>query len=59
VVEQIVAIPGMGRYFVSAATERDYTLALGTVLVYSSLLILFNLIVDVAQAVLDPRVRLE
>jgi oligopeptide transport system permease protein len=59
VVEQIFAIPGMGRYFVSAATERDYTLALGTVLVYSTLLVLLNLVVDVAQAVLDPRVRLE
>ncbi|MFP4058816.1 MAG: ABC transporter permease [Candidatus Brocadiia bacterium] len=59
VVEQIFDIPGMGRYFVSAATERDYTLALGTVLVYSALLIVLNLVVDVAQAVLDPRVRLE
>ena len=59
VVEQIFAIPGMGRYFVSAATERDYTLALGTVLVYSVLLIVLNLLVDIAQALLDPRVRLE
>jgi len=59
VIEQIFAIPGMGRYFVSAATDRDYTLALGTVLVYSTLLILLNLLVDVAQAILDPRVRLE
>jgi len=59
VVEQIFAIPGMGRYFVSAATERDYTLALGTVLVYSTLLVVLNLLVDIAQAILDPRVRLE
>ncbi len=59
VVEQIFAIPGMGRYFVSAATERDYTLALGTVLVYSVLLVALNLLVDIAQATLDPRVRLE
>lgn len=59
VVEQIFAIPGMGRYFVSAATERDYTLALGTVLVYSVLLVALNLLVDIAQAILDPRVRLE
>ena len=59
VVEQIFAIPGMGRYFVSAATERDYTLALGTVLVYSLLLVVLNLLVDIAQALLDPRVRLE
>jgi oligopeptide transport system permease protein len=59
VVEKIFAIPGMGTYFVNAATERDYTLALGTILVYSILLVLLNLLVDIAQAVLDPRVRLE
>jgi len=59
IVEQIFDIPGMGHYFVSAATERDYTLALGTVVVYSTLLIALNLIVDVAQAWLDPRVRLD
>jgi oligopeptide transport system permease protein len=59
VVEQIFAIPGMGRYFISAASERDYTLALGTVLVYSALLVFLNLLVDIAQALLDPRVRLE
>jgi len=59
VVEQIFAIPGMGRYFVSAATERDYTLVLGAVLVYSILLVTLNLLVDIAQALLDPRVRLE
>lgn len=59
VVEKIFNIPGMGTYFVSAASERDYTLALGTVLVYSVLLVLLNLVVDIAQAILDPRVRLE
>jgi len=59
VIEQVFAIPGMGRYFVSAATDRDYTLALGTVLVYSTLLIVLNLVVDIAQAILDPRLRLE
>ena len=59
VVERIFAIPGMGTYFVSAATERDYTLALGTVIVYSLLLVVLNLLVDLAQAILDPRVRLE
>jgi len=59
VIEQIFAIPGMGRYFVSAATDRDYTLVLGAVLIYSTLLITLNLLVDIAQAFLDPRVRLE
>jgi oligopeptide transport system permease protein len=59
VIEQIFDIPGMGRHFVNAATSRDYTLALGTVIVYSSLLILLNLVVDVVHALMDPRIRLE
>lgn len=59
VVEQIFDIPGMGRYFVNGATSRDYTLALGAVLVYSVILVVLNLIVDVLHAVLDPRIRLE
>lgn len=59
VIEQIFAIPGMGCQFVNAAVNRDYTLALGTVIVYSALLILLNLLVDLVQALLDPRVRLE
>lgn len=59
IIEQIFSVPGIGYYFVSAPAERDYTLVLGTVLVYSSLLIAFNIAVDVAQAVLNPRIRLE
>ncbi|MBM4033250.1 MAG: ABC transporter permease subunit [Planctomycetes bacterium] len=59
VIEQIFDIPGMGRHFVNAATSRDYTLALGTVIVYSSLLVLLNLVVDVVHALMDPRIRLE
>jgi oligopeptide transport system permease protein len=59
VVENIFAIPGLGTYFVEAATNRDYTLIMGTVLFYASLLLAFNLVVDVALAWLDPRLRLE
>lgn len=59
VIEQIFAIPGIGTLFVKAPQNRDYTLVLGTVLLYSSLLIFFNVIVDVVQAALNPRVRLE
>ncbi|HUT33074.1 MAG TPA: ABC transporter permease subunit [Planctomycetota bacterium] len=59
VIEQIFDIPGMGRHFVNAATSRDYTLALGTVIVYSTFLIALNLVVDLAHALLDPRIRLE
>ena len=57
VVEKIFAIPGLGTHFVNSALARDYGIIMGTVLVYSTLVILFNLIVDVGYAWLDPRVR--
>lgn len=57
VIESIFSIPGLGRYFVLSALNRDYTVVLGTVLIYSTLLVFFNLLVDVAYAILDPRVR--
>jgi oligopeptide transport system permease protein len=58
VVEKIFNIPGMGRYFVEAATNRDYNLVMGVMLVYGFLLMVFNAIVDVAYAFIDPRVEL-
>ncbi|HEY2953729.1 MAG TPA: ABC transporter permease [Candidatus Eisenbacteria bacterium] len=58
VVESIFAIPGMGRYLVNAAFNRDYTLVLGQVLFYAAFLMVLNLIVDVAYTWLDPRVEL-
>ncbi len=57
IVETIFAIPGVGRYFVEAALNRDYTLVMGTVVVIAIFTILFNLIVDMLYAVVDPRVR--
>jgi len=57
VVETIFAIPGVGRYFVDAALNRDYTLVMGTVVVIAVFTIVFNLIVDILYAVVDPRVR--
>ncbi|WP_248679816.1 oligopeptide ABC transporter permease OppB [Sinimarinibacterium sp. CAU 1509] len=57
VIEQIFSIPGLGRYFVQAALNRDYTLVLGVVLVYGALIVVFNFVVDVLYGVLDPRVR--
>jgi oligopeptide transport system permease protein len=57
IVETIFAIPGIGRYFVEAALNRDYTLVMGTVVVIALFTILFNLIVDLLYAVVDPRVR--
>ncbi len=57
IVEQIFQIPGVGRYFVEAALNRDYTLVMGTVVVIAIFIIIFNLIVDLLYAVIDPRVR--
>ena len=58
VVEQIFAVPGLGSYFVQAAILRDYTLAMGVVLLYTVLLYTMNWLVDLSYAVLDPRVEL-
>jgi oligopeptide transport system permease protein len=57
IVETIFAIPGVGRYFVEAALNRDYTLVMGTVVVIALFTIVFNLVVDILYAVVDPRVR--
>ena len=57
VVETIFGIPGIGRYFVQGALGRDYTLVMGTVIVIAFFVIIFNLIVDILYAWLDPRVR--
>ena len=57
VVEQIFQIPGIGRYFVESALNRDYTMVLGVVIFYGFLIIIANLIVDLCYALLDPKVR--
>lgn len=57
VIEQIFAVPGLGRFFVTGALNRDYTLVMGIVVFYGVLIILFNLLVDLAYAWLDPKVR--
>ena len=59
VVEQIFGLPGIGRYFVQGALNRDYTLVMGVVICYASLIILLNFLADMAYAILDPRVRLK
>ena len=59
VVETIFQVPGLGRFFVTAAFNRDYTMVLGTVLFYAVLIILLNLVVDVVQVWLNPRLRFE
>ena len=57
VVEEIFSIPGLGRWFVNGALNRDYTLVLGIVIFYAALIIALNLIVDILYGVIDPRVR--
>lgn len=57
IVETIFGIPGIGRYFVQSALNRDYTLVMGTVIVIAVFIIVFNLVVDLLYALLDPRVR--
>jgi len=57
VIEQIFGLPGLGRYFVQGALNRDYTLVLGIVVFYGTLIILFNLLVDLLYGWLDPRSR--
>jgi oligopeptide transport system permease protein len=57
VVESIAGLPGIGRYLVQGALNRDYTLVLGMVIIYSALLIGMGLVVDLLYAWLDPRVR--
>jgi oligopeptide transport system permease protein len=59
IVEQIFGLPGIGRYFVQAALNRDYTLVLGVTIFYATLIIGMNLVADLLYGVLDPRVRYE
>lgn len=59
VVERIFYIPGLGSHFVQAALDRDYTLAMGLVLLYTVLLYTMNVLVDISYALLDPRIELE
>ena len=57
VVEEIFGIPGLGQFFVRGALNRDYTLVLGIVVFYATLVVAFNLVVDILYGVIDPRVR--
>jgi len=59
VVEQVFGLPGVGRHFVQGAVNRDYTLVMGMVVFYAALILLLNLLVDLAYGWLDPRIRHE
>ena len=59
VVEQIFAVPGLGRAFVSSIIGRDYTLIMGTTIILATLIVLMNLVSDILYKVVDPRINLE
>ncbi|MBQ7801220.1 MAG: ABC transporter permease [Oscillospiraceae bacterium] len=59
VVEQIFAVPGIGRYFVSSITGRDYPLIMGTTIVLAALIVVMNLLSDIMYKIVDPRINLE
>ncbi len=59
VIETIFGLPGVGRYFVEGALNRDYTLVMGTVVMVAVFVLVFNLMVDIVYALLDPRVRFD
>jgi oligopeptide transport system permease protein len=59
VIEQIFAIPGLGSHFIEASLQRDYTLAMGCVLLYTVVLFTMNMLVDLSYTILDPRVEFE
>ena len=59
VVEQIFAVPGIGRQFVSSITNRDYPMIMGTTIILAALIVIMNLITDILYKVVDPRITLE
>jgi ABC-type dipeptide/oligopeptide/nickel transport system permease component len=59
VIERIFNLPGMGSHFIEAATQRDWTLEMGVVLVYTFLLYVLNALVDLSYGIIDPRVKVE
>ena len=59
VVEQIFAVPGIGRAFVNSITGRDYTLIMGTTIILATLIVIMNLISDIMYKIVDPRINLE
>lgn len=58
VIEQIFGIPGLGKYFVEGISDRDYPLILGTSFFYSTILVFFVILVDIAYGIIDPRIKL-
>ena len=58
IIEKLFSIPGLGRYFVSAITDRDYSVTLGLTVFLGAMIIVCNLVVDIMYAIIDPRVKI-
>ena len=59
IIEKLFSIPGLGRYFVTAINDRDYSVTLGLTIFVGGLIIIVNIIVDIMYAVIDPRVKID
>ena len=59
VVEKIFSVPGLGRDFVSAITNRDYTMIMGTTIFLATLMVVMNVLVDIVYKLVDPRIKLK
>ena len=59
VAESVFSVPGLGRYFVSSISRRDYTMIMGVTIFYSALIVFMNLICDILYKIVDPRIKLD
>jgi oligopeptide transport system permease protein len=59
VIERVFQLPGIGKHFVDAALQRDYTVVMGVVIIYATLIIVLNLLADLLYGVLNPKVKYE
>ena len=58
IIEKLFSVPGLGRYFISAINDRDYSVTLGLTVFVGAMIIVCNLVVDILYAVIDPRVKI-
>lgn len=58
IIEKLFSVPGLGRYFISAISDRDYSVTLGLTVFLGAMIIICNLVVDILYAVIDPRVKI-
>ena len=59
VAESVFSVPGLGRYFVSSISSRDYTMIMGTTIFLATLMVVMNVLVDIVYKLVDPRIKLK